>query len=109
MNDRRLIFRSLDEALLELDRLSQAEALHPATAWSCTQTLILGAQSKEFSINGFPQAKSPIFQRTIGAVAFSVFSWRRRMTHDLAEPIPGAPPLDSLFPARLVPHFPPTA
>jgi hypothetical protein len=46
-------------------------------------------------MTGFPQAKSPLFQHTIGAAAFGAFSWRGRMTHDLAEQIPGAPSLDA--------------
>ncbi len=94
MNDRRLAFKSLDEALRELDLLTQAEALKPATAWNWAQTLVHCAQSIEYSMTGFPHAKSQIFQRTVGAAAFNVFSWRGRMTHDLAEPIPGAPLLE---------------
>lgn len=94
-NDRRLVFRSLAEALGELDRLTRAEALQPAPAWSWTQTLSHCAQSVEYSMTGFPQARSRAFQRTVGAAAFAVFSWRGQMTHDLGEPIPGAPLLDA--------------
>ncbi len=46
-------------------------------------------------MEGFPQAKSRLFQGTVGALAFKVFAWNGRMTHDLGEPIPGAPALDS--------------
>jgi hypothetical protein len=95
MMDRRLEFTSLDDALRELDRLAKAAVLKPGTVWTWPQTLIHCAQSIEYSMTGFPQEKSPIFQRTLGAVAFGVFSWRGRMTHDLAEPIPGAPSLDA--------------
>jgi len=45
-------------------------------------------------MKGFPEPKSELFQRTVGSAAFGVFSWRGRMTHDLAEPIPGAPALE---------------
>lgn len=45
-------------------------------------------------MSGFPAPRSAVFQRTVGAAAFEVFSWRGRMSHDLAEPIPGAPALD---------------
>jgi hypothetical protein len=31
----------------------------------------------------------------VGSTAFEVFAWRGRMSHDLAEPIPGAPPFSS--------------
>ena len=95
MIDRRLVFTSLNDALRELDRLAKAVVQKPGTVWTWPQTLIHCAQSIEYSMTGFPQAKSPIFQRTIGAVAYRVFSWRGRMTHDLAEPIPGAPSLEA--------------
>jgi hypothetical protein len=98
VNDRQLIFKSLGEALSELDRLTRAEALQPAPAWNWTQTLNHCAQSVEYSMTGFPQAKSQVFQRTVGTTAFKVFSWRGRMTHDLGEPIPGAPLLDASTP-----------
>lgn len=84
---------SLDEAMRELERLAQAPALVSQAAWTWPQTLDHCAQSIEYSLSGFPQPKSALFQRTLGAAAFSVFAWRGRMTHDLAEPIPGAPPL----------------
>src|SRR3954466_16426539 len=45
------------------------------------------------SIDGFPQPKGALFQATAGAAAFGVFKWRGRMSHGLAEPIPGAPAL----------------
>lgn len=94
-NDRRLVFKTLDEALGELDRLTQPEALPPATAWGWAQTLAHCAQSVEYSMTGFPQAKSQVFQRTVGTAAFKVFAWRGRMSHDLGEPIPGAPVLEA--------------
>ena len=91
--DRQLVFGSLDQALRELDRLTQAPTLKSATAWTLPQTLVHCAQSIEYSITGFPQSKSPLFQSTAGSLAFKAFSWRGRMRHDLAEPIPGAPAL----------------
>ena len=90
-NDRMLSFRSLDEALRELDRLTQPEPLAPATEWDWATTLNHCAQSIEFSMTGFPQARSRLFQLTAGATALKIFSWRGRMTHDLGEAIPGAP------------------
>ncbi len=94
-NDRGLQFDTLDVALRELDRLTRAEPLPPATAWNWAQTLVHCAQSIEFSMTGFPEPKSALFQRTAGTAAFSVFAWRGRMAHDLGEPIPGAPALDA--------------
>jgi spermidine/putrescine-binding protein len=94
-SDRQLVFASFSDAQRELDRLSKAATLASAARWSWAQTLTHCAQSIEFSLTGFPSPKSALFQNTAGAVAFQVFSWRGRMSHDLAEPIPGAPPLDT--------------
>ena len=91
--DRQLVFASLDQALHELDRLAQASTLKSNAAWTLPQTLVHCAQSIEYSLTGFPQSKSPLFQSTAGALAFRAFAWRGRMRHDLAEPIPGAPAL----------------
>lgn len=93
--DRGLRLATLEEAAAELARLARAQALESGTAWSWAQTLAHCAQSIEYSMSGFPQPKPALFQRSIGAAAFGVFSWRGRMTHDLTEPIPGAPTLDA--------------
>ncbi len=98
--DRGLQFSTLAAALEEVNRLAQAPALDSKAAWNWSQTLVHCAQSIEFSMTGFPQHKSALFQQTVGAAAFAVFSWRGKMTHDLAEPIPGAPVLASDTPAR---------
>ena len=46
-------------------------------------------------MSGYPVNKPALFQATVGAAAAKLFAWRGRMTHDLGEPIPGAPPLDA--------------
>lgn len=92
--DRQLVFGSLADALRELERLANASQLKRDAVWTWPQTLVHCAQSIEYSLTGFPQAKPPLFQRTVGNAAFGVFSWRGHMSHDLAEPIPGAPALD---------------
>ena len=94
-NDRQLRFHSLAAAEEELARLAQARELLSDATWSWVQTLVHCAQSIEFSMSGFPEPKSRLFQHTIGSAAIAVFSWRGRMTHDLSEPIPGAPALDA--------------
>lgn len=95
-NDRQLVFGTLAGAMQEVERLAGAavQPLAPATAWSWSQTLEHCAQSIEFSLQGFPAPKSALFQNTLGAAAFNVFALRGRMSHNLAEPIPGAPALD---------------
>ena len=94
-DDRRLHFSSLAQAEEELIRLARAKERISSATWSWAQTLAHCAQSVEYSMIGFPQSKSKAFQRTVGLVAFEVFSWRGYMTHDLAEPIPGAPSLQA--------------
>lgn len=95
-HDRKLVLATLGDAMREVERLSAAPVrpLDPATAWNWQQTLEHCAQSIEYSMTGFPLMKPVLFQRTVGAAAFAVFSWRGRMSHDLAEPIPGAPAID---------------
>lgn len=92
-NDRRLRFTSLEQALRERARLSRPRALPSAGSWGWAQTLAHCAQSIEYSMTGFPEPKSALFQRTAGAAAFQLFAWHGRMVHDLTEPIPGAPAL----------------
>jgi hypothetical protein len=94
-NDRQLKFASLAAAEDELAQLARAEELVSSTTWNWAQTLMHCAQSIEYSMTGYPEAKSRLFQRTVGSAAFEAFSWRGRMSHDLAEPIPGAPQLDA--------------
>ncbi len=93
--DRQLVFASLKDAQREIDRLAKAAALRSSTQWSWPQTLTHCAQSIEYSLTGFPESKSALFQNTAGTLAFQFFYWRGRMSHDLAEPIPGAPALDT--------------
>lgn len=95
MNNRELQFSSLAAAEEELARLCQAKELFSDATWTWTQTLVHCAQSIEYSMIGFPQSKSWLFQRTVGSAALAVFSRRGRMSHDLAAPIPGAPSLDA--------------
>lgn len=97
--DRQLRFDSLAAAEEELARLARAKELGSGGSWTWPQTLVHCAQSIEYSMTGFPQSKSRLFQETIGSLAFGAFSWRGRMTHDLSEPIPGAPVLDATLDA----------
>lgn len=90
-NDRQLSFSSLSAAEEEISRLAAAKELSSGAVWTWAQTLEHCAQSIEYSMDGFPESKSRLFQSTVGSAAFAAFSWRGRMTHDLAEPIPGAP------------------
>lgn len=99
-HDRQLVFGTLAAAMQEAERLAAAAVLPLAanTAWNWSQTLVHCAQSIEFSLLGFPESRSALFQNTVGAAAFKVFAARGRMSHNLAEPIPGAPALQAHAP-----------
>lgn len=86
--------QTLDEALLWLDRLEKAASVKSNTPWKMGAVLEHLAQSIDMSMDGFPEPKSALFQKTLGTAAFTVFKWRGRMNHGLTEPIPGAPALN---------------
>jgi hypothetical protein len=83
---------SLQATIDELNAL-KGKNLKSAGAWNPFQVFSHLAQSIEYSMRGYPASKSPLFQSTAGNFAFSAFSVVGAMTHDLTEPIPGAPPL----------------
>ena len=93
--DRELQFGSLRAALDEAERLARVATAETPAIWTLSQTLVHCAQSIKYSVTGFPQMKSEIFQNTAGAAAFAFFAWRGRMSHNLAEQIPGAPSLEN--------------
>lgn len=64
--------------------------------WPLPQVLQHAAQSIAYSLDGYPQPKPAWFQRSVGALAFATFERIGAMRHDLAEAIPGAPPLDAI-------------
>ncbi len=63
--------------------------------WNLSQVAQHLAQSIEYSMQGFPALKGAWFRSSVGSAAFAVFNARGAMSHDLAEPIPGAPALDA--------------
>lgn len=85
--------QSLSQALFWLDQLEAAPDVKATGAWPLSAVLEHLSQSIEMSMDGFPQAKSAWFQNTLGATAFTLFKWRGKMSHSLAEPILGAPAL----------------
>lgn len=92
---RSLRFQNLDEARAELQRLAAIaeQNLRIANEWSLAENAVHLAQSIEFSMTGYPQAKPVLFQQTVGKWAFQRFSRQGYMAHNLNEEIPGAPPL----------------
>jgi hypothetical protein len=96
--------RSLDEAQRWLSALVAAPHPRAIGDWPLASVLDHLAQSAEMSMDGYPQPRSVLFQRTAGRLAFSLFKLRGRMRHSLSAPIPGAPPLlgeDALAPATM--------
>lgn len=85
-------FATVAEALAAVDGIG--DGWRSGGGWSLPQVLVHLAQSIEFSMTGFPEPKSALFQSTLGAAAFAFFDARGRMSHSLTEPIPGAPALD---------------
>jgi hypothetical protein len=83
---------SLSATLQKLERLASGP-ITKSGSWNPYQVFNHCAQSVEFSMTGFPESESALFQHTAGAVAFAVFCARGEMSHNLAEVIPGAPAL----------------
>jgi Protein of unknown function (DUF1569) len=82
--------QNLSEALVWLDKLNKASNINMTGSWPVVSVLEHLSQSIEMSLDGFPQPKSALFQNTAGSAAFAFFKLRGRMSHGLAEPIPGA-------------------
>ena len=78
----------LDLMLDKLDTLAKAPLDKPI-GWDATRTFHHLAQSVEFSMSGFPEEKSQMFQRTVGQLAYKVFNARGKMSQGLDEIIPG--------------------
>jgi Protein of unknown function (DUF1569) len=91
-------FPSLASARAAVEGLLAGGWKHTGS-FTLAQMLEHAAQSVEYSLNGFPQAKSAVFQATVGRAAFAVFDARGAMSHGLDEPIPGAPALSLALPA----------
>lgn len=79
---------SLDLMLDKIETLSKS-SFETQGSWDASRTFHHLAQSVEFSMQGFPKQKSPIFQKTVGKLAYKVFNARGAMKHGLDEVIPG--------------------
>ena len=85
---------TIEQATIDIQSLYLLSIENPG-GWNLSQIFNHLAQSIEFSMTGYPQHKSELFKNTIGQAAFSAFSLRGKMQHDLTEAIPGAPQLDA--------------
>ncbi|MBM9579305.1 DUF1569 domain-containing protein [Leptospira sp. 201903070] len=85
-----LSFDSLSDSLKYLDTLVKSNSISGYGNWDAGRIFLHCAQSIEYSIQGYPENKSALFQNTIGKLVFLKFSLSRKMSHDLEAPIPGA-------------------
>ncbi|TGK33435.1 DUF1569 domain-containing protein [Leptospira gomenensis] len=88
--DRNLKYTSLDTVLEELNTLEKSNAIEGYGTWDAGKIFLHCAQSIEYSVQGYPENKSVVFQNTAGKLAFLKFSFSQKMSHDLEAPIPGA-------------------
>ncbi len=61
--------------------------------WDTNRVFHHCAQSIEYSLTGYPENKNLLFRKTIGKIVLGTFLSRGYMSHNLSDPIPGAPAL----------------
>ncbi|PKA06251.1 DUF1569 domain-containing protein [Leptospira ellisii] len=88
--DRNLKYPSLAKVLEELNTLEKSNIIEGYGTWDAGKIFLHCAQSIEYSVQGYPENKSALFQNTAGKLAFLKFSLFQKMSHDLEAPIPGA-------------------
>jgi hypothetical protein len=81
---------TVDAALAKVKSLYNGPVSYSGE-WNPYQVFSHCAQSVEYSMTGYPEQNSDLFKNTVGQVVFSIFSSKGKMTHNLSEPIPGAP------------------
>lgn len=79
---------AFDLALETLGGLDLSSIQHTGD-WELARIFNHLRQGVDFSIDGYPEEKSPLFQKTVGKLAFNVFQARGKMSHALNEVIPG--------------------
>lgn len=86
------VFDTIDSALRGLAQLEH-RLPRSSGAWDVPHVLHHVAQNVEYSMRGYPRLRPAWYRATLGPAAFALFSWRERMHHGLAAPVPGAPPI----------------
>ena len=76
-------------ALAIIDQLAMKRPISRGQ-WDSAKVYIHCAQSIEYSMLGYPEHKPEIFKNTVGQLAFTLFSAKGRMSHNLSEDIPSA-------------------
>ncbi len=84
---------TFSDVLAALDALPlRPPSSHPQR-FTSAQALLHCAQSIEYSMSGYPKLRSALFRATIGPLVKRRFLRAGAMSHDLAAPLAGAPPL----------------
>ncbi|WP_164503446.1 DUF1569 domain-containing protein [Pleionea sediminis] len=83
-------FQSLQSISEFIDLLPENLIIESKGVWTPYQVMAHIRQSIQFSISGFPEVKSELFQNTLGILAFHIFDAKGASTHGLSTPIPGA-------------------
>ena len=78
----------VETAFRKLEALDLA-SIESTGDWQLGRMFCHLEQGVLYSMTGYPDQKSKMFQATAGKLAFTVFSLRGRMSHALDEPIPG--------------------
>lgn len=92
---REIRLASLEEAAAELSRVAAAAEVRAPGAWTPAHIFRHCAQSIDFAMRGFPEMRGFLFRNTAGRLARTVFLSRGYMSHNLNDPIPGAPALSN--------------
>lgn len=90
---RNLMFASLEDALAELQLIEDNPPVEMQQEWTLYKVLNHLAQSCEYSMTGYPEQYAPFIQ-SIGKLMFNNYKSAGFMTHNLAEPVPGAPAIE---------------
>ncbi|EMI72197.1 DUF1569 domain-containing protein [Leptospira noguchii] len=88
--NKNLSFVSLFQVLNELEIFKKLNSIQGYGTWDAGKVFLHCAQSIEYSIQGYPENKSKLFQNTIGKLVFLKFAFSQKMSHDIEAPIPGA-------------------
>ncbi|MEM7254169.1 MAG: DUF1569 domain-containing protein [Pseudomonadota bacterium] len=88
--------KNFDDVLTKVAEIEVAADAHVVRGGTPGQVLAHCAQSIQYSVSGFPENKPAWLQKTIGRLVARRFLRRGAMSHNLEQPIPGAPALNDV-------------
>jgi len=86
-------FRTFDDVSAWLDQVEAAAAVTSPSGFSPGVALAHCAQSLEMQCTGYPSMKPTLLRRTVGVMVRNRFIAKGAMSHEVNQPIPGAPQL----------------